>query len=77
MNFINPWALAIGAAAVALPVVIHLLTRPRPIRLPLSPAAGWCRMETAPLHYLPHFIGFKESLVIGHSSFANDEWTND
>src|SRR5215510_14874453 len=36
MNLLNPWALGIGAAAVTLPVVIHLLTRPRPIRLPLS-----------------------------------------
>jgi len=36
MTFLNPWALGIGAAAVSLPVVIHLLTRPRPVRLPLS-----------------------------------------
>src|SRR5688572_3978375 len=36
MNFLNPWALGLGAAAVALPIVIHILTRPRPVRLPLS-----------------------------------------
>lgn len=36
MNFLNPWALGLGAAAITLPFVIHFLTRPRPIRLPLS-----------------------------------------
>jgi len=35
MNLIHPWYL-LGAAAVALPVIIHWLTRPRPTRLPLS-----------------------------------------
>lgn len=33
---LHPWALAIGAAALAAPVLIHWLTRPRPARLPLS-----------------------------------------
>src|SRR5438132_5569826 len=36
MPFLHPWALALGAAALALPVVVHWLTRPRPVRLPLS-----------------------------------------
>src|SRR5439155_16688972 len=36
MTFLHPWALAAGALAVGLPVAIHLLTRPRPVRLPLS-----------------------------------------
>ena len=36
MNFLHPWALGIGAAAVALPLAVHWLTRPRPVRLPLS-----------------------------------------
>ena len=36
MSFLHPWAVWVGAAAVALPVVVHLLTRPRPRRLPLS-----------------------------------------
>src|SRR5688500_15517181 len=36
MNFLNPWAMGLGAAAIALPIVVHLLTRPRPVRLPLS-----------------------------------------
>ena len=36
MNFLHPWALAIGAAAVSLPVLIHWLTKPRPMRMPLS-----------------------------------------
>src|SRR5438477_11821426 len=36
MTFIHPWAMAAGAAALAAPIAIHLLTRPRPIRLPLS-----------------------------------------
>ncbi len=36
MYFLHPWALAIGAAAVGLPVVIHWLTRPRPRTMPLS-----------------------------------------
>jgi hypothetical protein len=34
--FLHPWALVIGVAAVALPVVVHFLTRPRPKVLPLS-----------------------------------------
>lgn len=33
---LHSWALVIGGAALAAPVVIHLLTRPRPARLPLS-----------------------------------------
>jgi hypothetical protein len=36
MGFLHPWAIAVGAAAVALPFLIHWLTRPRPSRLPLS-----------------------------------------
>ena len=36
MNFINPIALLAGGVMVALPVAIHLLTRPRPVRLPFS-----------------------------------------
>jgi hypothetical protein len=36
MTFLHPWAIACGLAAVALPLVIHWLTRPRPVRLPLS-----------------------------------------
>jgi hypothetical protein len=36
MTFLHPWLLALGAAAIALPLVIHRLTRPRPRRLPLS-----------------------------------------
>jgi hypothetical protein len=36
MNLLHPWALGVGAAAVALPVIIHWLTRPRPVTVPLS-----------------------------------------
>jgi hypothetical protein len=36
MTFINFWAIGIGAAAIAAPLVIHWLTRPRPVRVPLS-----------------------------------------
>ncbi len=36
MTFLHPWAVWLGVAAVALPVVVHLLTRPRPRRFPLS-----------------------------------------
>ena len=36
MNFLHSWAIAMGAGAVGLPVLIHWLTRPRPFRLPLS-----------------------------------------
>ena len=35
MNVLHSWALVAGAA-VALPLIVHWLTRPRPIRLPLS-----------------------------------------
>src|SRR3972149_6317507 len=34
--FLHPWAIALGLVAAGLPVVIHWLTRPRPVRLPLS-----------------------------------------
>ncbi len=36
MTFLHTWPLAVGALAVGLPVLIHWLTRPRPLRLPLS-----------------------------------------
>ena len=36
MNLLHPWALGIGALAIGLPVLIHWLTRPRPVTLPLS-----------------------------------------
>jgi hypothetical protein len=36
MNLLHPWALGIGAAAISLPVIIHWLTRPRPVTVPLS-----------------------------------------
>lgn len=34
--FLHGWAIAIGAAALGLPVLIHWLTRPRPVRMPIS-----------------------------------------
>lgn len=34
--FLHPWAIWLGAIAAATPVVVHLLTRPRPVRMPLS-----------------------------------------
>jgi hypothetical protein len=36
MGFLHPWAVWLGIVTVALPVVVHLLTRPRPRRFPLS-----------------------------------------
>jgi hypothetical protein len=36
MTFLHPWAIAIGVLAASLPVIIHFLTKPRPVRLPLS-----------------------------------------
>ena len=33
---LHPWAIAIGVLAAGLPVLIHWLTRPRPVRFPLS-----------------------------------------
>ncbi len=36
MSFVNPWILLIGSAAATLPILIHWLTRPRPVVLPLS-----------------------------------------
>ena len=36
MTFLHPWAILIGAIAAGLPVAVHLLTRPRPVRMPLS-----------------------------------------
>jgi hypothetical protein len=34
--FQNPWAILIGVVAAGLPVAVHFLTRPRPVRMPLS-----------------------------------------
>jgi hypothetical protein len=34
--FTHPWAIPIAAIAVGLPVLVHWLTRPRPVRVPLS-----------------------------------------
>ncbi len=34
--FVNPWVMVLGAAAAFLPVLIHWLTRPRPVVRPLS-----------------------------------------
>jgi len=36
MSFLHAWALIIGGTALAGPVVVHLLTRPRPMTMPLS-----------------------------------------
>lgn len=36
MSFLHPWMFALGAVTVGLPVLIHYLTRPRPVRMPLS-----------------------------------------
>src|SRR5437868_4788634 len=36
MTFLHPWAIGLGLAAAVLPVAIHLLTKPRPVRMPLS-----------------------------------------
>jgi len=36
MSFVNPWAAVLGVVALALPLAIHWLTRPRPVTLPLS-----------------------------------------
>ena len=35
-SFVHPGFLALGAVAAAVPIIVHLLTRPRPVRLPLS-----------------------------------------
>ena len=36
MNFLHPWAIVIGLLGMALPLVVHYLTRPRPKSMPLS-----------------------------------------
>jgi hypothetical protein len=36
MTFLHPWAVWVGVAAAAVPVVVHFLTRPKPRRLALS-----------------------------------------
>ncbi|MDA1053616.1 MAG: BatA and WFA domain-containing protein [Planctomycetota bacterium] len=34
--FLHPWAVMLGLAAVGLPFAVHWLTKPRPVRMPLS-----------------------------------------
>ena len=36
MNFLHPWAIGLGLAALGLPLLVHLLTKPRPTQFPLS-----------------------------------------
>lgn len=36
MNFLHFWALGIGAVAIAAPVAVHFLTKPKPVRFGLS-----------------------------------------
>ena len=36
MNFLHLWALGIGATALAVPIAVHFLTKPRPTTYPLS-----------------------------------------
>ncbi len=36
MNFLHLWALGIGAGALAIPVAVHFLTKPRPVSYPLA-----------------------------------------
>ena len=36
MNFLHPWAIVIGLLGMALPLVVHYMTRPRPKSMPLS-----------------------------------------
>jgi hypothetical protein len=35
-SLLHPWAAGLGLAALGLPIAIHILTRPRPVRTPLS-----------------------------------------
>jgi hypothetical protein len=36
MNLVHLWPIYLGAAALTLPVLVHWLTRPRPVKLPFS-----------------------------------------
>ena len=36
MSFLHPWAIGVGLIALGAPLAIHLLTRPRAVRMPLS-----------------------------------------
>jgi hypothetical protein len=36
MTFLHPWAIVAGVLAAGLPIAVHFLTRPRPVRMPLS-----------------------------------------
>ena len=36
MNFLHFWALGIGAVALAAPIAVHFLTKPKPVRFGLS-----------------------------------------
>jgi hypothetical protein len=36
VDVLHLWAIPLGAAALCLPLAIHLLTRPKPVRMPLS-----------------------------------------
>ena len=36
MNFLHLWAIGIGAGALAIPIAVHFLTKPRPVTYPLA-----------------------------------------
>src|SRR5437868_13374394 len=64
--FLHPWAIAIGVLAAGLPVAVHFLTRPRPVKMPLSTL----RFVQEALHQLQTRHRLRDAIVLALRTLA-------
>jgi hypothetical protein len=64
--FLHPWAIAIGVLAAGLPVAVHFLTRPRPVKMPLSTV----RFVHEALHQLQTRHRLRDAIVLALRTLA-------
>ena len=64
--FLHPWAIAIGVLAAGLPVAVHFLTRPRPVKRPLSTL----RFVQEALHQLQTRHRLRDAIVLALRTLA-------
>ncbi|MFO8007555.1 MAG: BatA domain-containing protein [Candidatus Brocadiia bacterium] len=61
MSFVNPVMLAVAAGLLAVPLAVHLLTRPRPVRFPFSAV----RFLDSALRQRRFFARLRDALLLG------------
>src|SRR6476620_1723108 len=64
--FFHPWAIAMGVVAAGLPVPVHFLTRPKPVKMPLSTL----RFVQEALHQLQNRHRLRDALVLALRTLA-------